>query len=116
MYWMLSFVDSDLLLGMTCRDAQGPVVRKEAPHLSQDKSKEGLGELYEKEVRVVALYMSKMQCMHIVQHVESSTLRTSTGEHYVLRALFIMNTTLVFRSYHMLQHADIYQNSEVLRM
>lgn len=32
------------------RDIQGPTVRKEAPHLSQDKSKEGLGELYEKEV------------------------------------------------------------------
>ncbi|CAN0080962.1 unnamed protein product, partial [Ectocarpus sp. 13 AM-2016] len=31
------------------RDLQGPTVRKEAPHLSQDKSKEGLGELYEKE-------------------------------------------------------------------
>lgn len=34
------------------RDVQGPAVRKEAPHLSQDKSKEGLGELYEKEVRL----------------------------------------------------------------
>ncbi|CBJ31506.1 conserved unknown protein [Ectocarpus siliculosus] len=34
---------------VTPRDLQGPTVRKEAPHLSQDKSKEGLGELYEKE-------------------------------------------------------------------
>lgn len=33
------------------RGLQAPAVRKEAPHLSQDKSKEGLGELYEKEVR-----------------------------------------------------------------
>eukprot|EP00904_Undaria_pinnatifida_P004878 jgi/Undpi1/151/HiC_scaffold_1.g00148.m1 len=34
---------------VTPRDVQGPIVRKEGPHLSQDKSKEGLGELYEKE-------------------------------------------------------------------
>ncbi|CAN0264488.1 unnamed protein product, partial [Hapterophycus canaliculatus] len=34
---------------VTPRNLQGPTVRKEAPHLSQDKSKEGLGELYEKE-------------------------------------------------------------------
>lgn len=33
------------------RNIEGPAVRKEAPHLSQDKSKQGLGELYEKEVR-----------------------------------------------------------------
>ncbi|CAB1113499.1 unnamed protein product [Ectocarpus sp. CCAP 1310/34] len=34
---------------VTPRNLQGPTVRKEVPHLSQDKSKEGLGELYEKE-------------------------------------------------------------------
>ncbi|CAM9199068.1 unnamed protein product [Laminaria digitata] len=34
---------------VTPRNVQGPAVRKEAPHLSQDKSKEGLAELYEKE-------------------------------------------------------------------
>lgn len=32
------------------RDINGPPIRKEAPHLSQEKSKEGLGDLYEKEV------------------------------------------------------------------
>lgn len=42
----------DIFLYGVLRDVQGPAVRKEAPHLSQDKSKEGLGELYEKEVRL----------------------------------------------------------------
>lgn len=32
------------------RNIQGPAIRKEAPHLSQDKSNEGLADLYEKEV------------------------------------------------------------------
>lgn len=36
---------------MHIRNVPGPAVRKAAPELSQDKSKEGLGDLYEKEVR-----------------------------------------------------------------
>lgn len=66
------------------------------------------GELYLKEVRLY-LTLHVENAMHTVQHVESSTLRTITGYHSRLRALCIMNTTLVFRSYDMLQHADTHQ-------
>lgn len=57
------------MTGYAIRNIGTPAVRKEVPELSQDKSKEALGELYEKEVWAVHIYCTtsmygNKQCMY----------------------------------------------------